>query len=250
MFKSLFLYFYKQIKHVKRLYLILLLTICAFSGFAQYEYQISGIVLDEDSVTPVAFVYVINKQSGNGLVTDFNGKFIVRGKNTDTLIFSFLGYHKKIIPVKAVKNTSDSSKQYLKVILKREIYALSAININTFKIKPNEREYMERVINRPKVKGINVIESPITALYDQFSHKGRANRKLAALFEQMFVQEQVEQKFNPEILRRLTGDEEIDFQKFRKYCYSVSDEYIISHEGYDLYAPIMECYKRWKKEGR
>ncbi|MCD6069222.1 MAG: hypothetical protein K0S33_4048 [Bacteroidetes bacterium] len=235
---------------LKRLCSILLFALIAFSGQAQREFQVSGIILDEDSTSAIPFAYAINKQSGNGAVSDFNGQFTIKGFSGDTLSFSFLGYHKKEIVVKHIKSVNDSTKQFLKVILRREVYSLGTFNVNAFKIKPYEREYMERFINKPRITGINVVESPITAIYDQFSHKGRANRKLAALFEQMLIDEQVAQKFNPEILRRLTGDENIDFEKFKKYCYNVNDYFIINHEGYDLYAPIMDCYKRWKNEGR
>lgn len=206
--------------------------------------------MDEDSTSVLPFAYAINKKTGNGVVTDFNGYFTIKGTNNDTITISLLGYNSKTIAVKNIKNINDSTKQFLKIILTRQVYNLSAINITTFKIKPYEREYMERVLNQPKLTGISVLESPFTALYDQFSHKGRANRKLQALFEQMFIDEMVASKFNPDILKKLTGDENIDFQKFKKYCYSVSDQFILNHDGYDLYKPIMDCYKRWKSEGR
>ena len=72
----------------------------------------------------------------------------------------------------------------------------------------------------------------------------------AKIFEDVFIEEQVKKKFNPEILRQLTGDDKIDFDKFRKYCYGASNDYIMNHDGYDLYYKIMECYYRWKGEGR
>jgi hypothetical protein len=31
---------------------------------------------------------------------------------------------------------------------------------------------------------------------------------------------------------------------------NVSDDYIISHDGVELYTRVMECYKKYKKEGR
>lgn len=221
-----------------------------FSASAQREFLVTGIILDEDSITPIPFAYAINDRTGNGCVSDFNGLFTLTGQASDTLRFSFLGYNKRELVVRNIKNASDSTKQFIKVFLKKTVYTLEAFSVNAFKIKPYEREYMQRVINKPKLQGINVVESPITAMYDAWSHKGRANRKLAAIFEQMFIEEQVEQKFNAEILRKLTGDETIDFAKFKKYCYSVTDDFILTHDGYDLYEPIMDCYKRWKKEGR
>ena len=43
-------------------------------------------------------------------------------------------------------------------------------------------------------------------------------------------------------------DDSIDYYAFRKYCYNVSNDYIIIHDGVELYSKIMECYKRWKNE--
>jgi hypothetical protein len=221
-----------------------------FFSFAQRNFLVQGIILDEDSITPVPFAYIINNRNGNGALSDFNGKFSLTGQERDTLVITYVGYAKKKVLIGLIKNTSDTTKQFLKIVLHKTIYTLDGFSVTAFKIKPHEREYMNRVINRPRPTGIDVVQSPITAIYEAFSHKGKANRKLAAIFEQIFIEEQIAQKFNPEILRRLTGDEVIDFDRFRKYCYSVTDDFILSHEGYELYDAIMKCYKRWKKEGR
>lgn len=229
---------------------ILLLSLLGYTLRAQRTYQLSGVILDSDSVTVIPFAYVINLNTGNGAVSNYDGKFTIIGKDSDTIMFSYLGYTKKSIAIKSIRNTSDSTKAYLRVVLAKTFYNLDVFNVTAFKIKPYEREYMNRVINRPRSTGVDALQSPISALYDAFSHKGRANQKLADLYEQMLIDEMVEQKFNPEILRKLTGDETIDFAKFKKYCYNINDYFIISNDGYDLYAPIMDCYRRWKKEGR
>lgn len=130
------------------------------------------------------------------------------------------------------------------------MYNLNAVTVTAFKIKPYEREKMQKVIEDSKIKAINAMESPITALYMQFSKRGKEQRKLAAIFEQVLIDEQVAQKLNPEILRKLTGDDYINFEQFRRYCFSLTDYYILSHDGYDLYYKVMECYYRWKDEGR
>ena len=101
-----------------------------------------------------------------------------------------------------------------------------------------------------KTKPINAMESPISALYMQFSKKGKEQRKLAAIFEEIFIKEAVEKKFNAEVLRKLTGDDTIDFDRFKKYCFYLSNEFIMSHEGYELYYRVMDCYYRWKEENR
>jgi hypothetical protein len=233
-----------------RFYLLGIFYILFCNVNAQQKYIIHGILTEQDSISPIPFAYVINISTGNGALCNYDGKFSIVAGDNDSLSFSYLGYLKRTILVKNIKNLNDSVKSFLNLVLLKNIFLLKTYDVYDFKIKPYEREYMNRVINRPRITGINSLESPISALYDAFSRKGKANRKLASLYEQMLIDELVEKKFNPEILRRLTGDEKIDFEKFRRYCYNISDQFIIMNDGYDLYAPIMERYRKWKKEGR
>lgn len=215
---------------------------------AQKEFAINGVVLDSDSLTAIPFTYVINTRTGNGTLSDFNGRFTISGLNKDTISFSYIGYLKKKVLVGFIPQVSDTTKQFYRVIMRKAIYELGTITINSFQIKPYERQYMERVINRPRATGIDAFSSPISALYEQFSRRGRESRKLAEIFERIFMEEQIAQKLNAEILRKLTGDDTIDFEKFRKFCYTCPDDFILRNEGYVLYDAIMQCYRRWIRE--
>lgn len=215
------------------------------------KFTISGIVYEEDSLSPMPFVNLINSRNGNGTISDFNGHFSIIAQNSDTLIFSYLGFARKKIPVALIKNLTDSTKRSLRVVMKRIMVSLSPATVIATRIKPNEIDYMKRYVRQnATLKNINAIESPITALYQQFSRKGREQRKLQEIFQRILIEEEVAKKFNPEILRQLTEDEFIDYERFRKYCWYVTDDYILTHEGYELYAPIMDCYKRWKSDGK
>lgn len=237
---------------LKRSVFVLFVMALAFPSFSQQrKFAVSGTVLEGDSSTPMPYVYLINQTNGNGTITDYNGRFTIIAKNTDTLIFSYLGFARKKYPVSLIKNVNDSTKKPLKVLMYPMMVNLAPVTAFSYRIKQNEIDYMKRYIKQhAAVKGINALQSPITALYDQFSKKGKENRKLQQIFEQILVHEEVEKKFNPEILRQLTEDQFIDFDAFRRYCWYVNDQYILSHEGYDLYAPIMDCYRRWKSDGK
>lgn len=231
---------------MKRIYLILILLGYGLShAFSQQ--LIKGFIVEDDSLTAMPFVYIINKTTGNGTMSDNSGAFYLKTNPQDTLIVSFVGYVKLKVPVAKLK-TNESGD--VKIVMRKIIYNLNAVTVTAFKIKPYEREKMKKVIDESKIRPINAIQSPITAMYMQFSKRGKEQRKLAAIFEQVLIDEQVKQKLNPEILRQLTGDDYIDFDKFRKYCFSLTDYYILSHDGYDLYYKVMECYYRWKDEGR
>lgn len=202
---------------------------------------------EPDSLTPMPFVYVINAQSGQGQMSDGNGYFSIIANDKDSIIFSFVGYVRLKIPASQLHK---EIYKPCKVVMQETVYKLNQVIVSDFKLKPYEKDYMRRVIQGSKIKPMNVIESPISALYSQFSHKGKEQRKLAQIFEKIFIQEEIAKKFNPEILRKLTGDDRIDFEKFRKYCYNLSNDFIINHDGYELYARIMDCYYRWKDEKR
>jgi hypothetical protein len=193
------------------------------------------------------FVYVINAQTGQGQMSDGNGKFTIVAGEKDSIIFSFVGYVRlKIAANKLYKGIYKECK----VVMQETAYKLNQVTVSDFKLKPYEKDYMKRVIQGSKQNVINAMESPISALYMQFSQKGKEQRKLAKIFEEIFIQEAVSKKFNAETLRKLTGDDSIDFEKFRKYCYYLSNDYIVNHDGYDLYYRVMDCYYRWKEEKR
>jgi hypothetical protein len=193
------------------------------------------------------FVYIINKATGNGTMSDNAGNFYLKAGDKDTLVVSFVGFVRMKIPVTKLHPNANGE---VTIVMKKIIYALGPVTVTSFKIKPYEREKMEKVIQDAKIKPVNAISSPITALYDQFSKRGKEQRKLAAIFEQVFIDELVNQKINAEVVRKLTGDENIDYERFRKYCFALTDYYVLNHDGYDLYYKVMECYYRWKDEGR
>lgn len=223
---------------------ILFLTVVLFSLNSRSQSVIKGLVTEPDSVTPMPFVYVINSVTGQGQMSDGNGKFSIQANDKDSIIFSFVGYMRLKIPAAKL----NKGFKECKVVMIETAYKLNQVVVSDFKLKPYEKDYMKRVIQGSKTTVVNAMSSPITALYMQFSQKGKEQRKLAKIFEDIFIQEEVAKKFNPETLRKLTGDDAIDFEKFRKYCYYLSDDYIIDHDGYDLYYRVMDCYYRWKEE--
>jgi hypothetical protein len=220
--------------------------LCVINSEAQ-QITLKGIIASSDSTSVMPFAYVINTRTGHGQLSDMNGEFSITANLSDSVLFSFIGYQRLKVPVKKLYLGID---KVCKVIMKETTYKINQVVVSEFKLKPYERDYMKRVISNSRLKTINAVESPISALYMEFSKKGKEQKKLAKIFEEIFIQEEVGKKFNGETLRKLTGDETIDFEKFRKYCYYLSNDFIINTEGYDLYYRVMDCYYRWKEEGK
>ncbi len=221
-----------------------------FSQKTERKYVISGTVVDQDSTTVMPYVYLINSRTDNGTITDYNGKFTIIGQNNDTLTLQYVGYARRKYPISLIKNVNDSIKKPVKIVMHSMMVSMQSVTVIANKIKPNEIDYMKRYIRQHAApKGVDAFNSPITALYDQFSRKGKEQRKLQQIFQDILIQEEVNKKFNPEILRQLTEDETIDFDNFRRYAWRVDNQFILTHDGYDLYAPIMYYYRQYKKAG-
>jgi hypothetical protein len=225
---------------------IIFLVICFAFNLAEAQQIIRGTVVESDSNTVMPFVYIINKSNGNGTMSDNNGKFTLATNPNDTLLCSYVGFLKLYMPV---KNLIADQKGMVKLVMTPMRINLETVTITAFKFQPYEREYMTSIIDRSRIKNINYISSPISALYMRYSKEGKQIQKLAKIFEDIMIEEEVQKKLSREILTRLTGDDQIDYMAFRKYCYYVNDYYIMSHDGVELYTKVMECYKRWKIEG-
>lgn len=223
--------------------LIFLFTCFSFN-LAEAQQIIKGTVVEGDS-TAMPFVYIINKSNGNGTMSDNDGRFALATNPDDTLICSYVGFLKLHV---AVKDLKADAKGQVKLVMIAMPVNLKTVTITAFKFKPYEREYMNDIIDRSRIKNISYATSPISALYMRYSKEGKQIRKLAQIFEEIMIEEEVQKKLSPEILARLTGDDKIDYYAFRKYCYYVNDYYIINHDGVELYTKVMECYRRWKAE--
>ena len=219
---------------------------CFFPAVFSQE-AIRGVVLERDSISPLPYAYVINKTTGNGAMTNLEGKFSLILQPGDTIICSYVGYARKYV---TVKELGKNNKGEYMLVMAAQMINLNTVTVSTFKYKPYEREYMNKIIDESKIRTIDAFSSPISAAYLQFSKRGREIRKLAKIFNEILIEEQVSKKINPQIVRNLTGDQNLDYEVFRRYCLELSDYFIINHDGFELYSKVMDCYKRYKSEGR
>jgi len=222
---------------------IILVFLGLFSHVSEAQVLLRGTVVEADSITVMPFVYIINKSNGNGTMSDNDGKFTLASNISDTLVCSYVGYMKLYIPVSRLK---PNKKGEVKLVMNYMPINLGTVNVTTFKFKAYERQYMNDIIERSRIKKLSYASSPISAMYMRYSKEGKQIQKLAKIFEQILIEEEVQKKFNRDILVKLTGDESIDYDAFRKYCYKLNDYFITTHEGAELYSQVMECYKRFK----
>lgn len=110
--------------YIKRSILITVMLVVGFA-FAQETTQqltVTGIVKDETNELLIGASITIKNQPGLGTTTGINGEFSIKVKDYDILVFSYIGYDSKEIPVQGKSKLGnitlqESSKKIEEVVI-------------------------------------------------------------------------------------------------------------------------------------
>lgn len=94
-----------KVEKIRCLLLIIMSFFVVHYGYAQ-DISIKGQVFDQTLGEPMIGVNVSVKGTTNGVITDFDGNFIIKAKKNDVLVFSFIGYKDVVVVVKPGLNLS------------------------------------------------------------------------------------------------------------------------------------------------
>lgn len=191
--------------------------------------SITGKITEADSLRPIPFAFVVNKKTGNGSVADAEGKFTISSSNSDTLVFSALGY----LPRKM--KAADVHRRC--VSLFPSVTSLPDVIISSHRMSVNERRYIERFINVPKPD----FSSPVSALYEQFSREGKSREKLRQLYEKKLYLEDFRERCLPFFRSRKINLADFDIEEFCYYC-KLSPEFIRTADNYSFFFNISRCF--------
>jgi hypothetical protein len=197
-----------------------------------------------DSLRPQAFynLMVINKRTGQGVFGQPNGTFATYLLNNDTIILSVKDYESVYFVVKA-----DSNCQYKVAIpiyhLAKQLREVVVRPLKSLEQIKEERSSLSLRETR-MVTGIEMMQSPITALYQAFSKKERNKRWIA---EQQYKDNQ--RKVVQELLRlyvandiiNLTEDEFDDFISFL----NINEEFLKTATEMELITFIQDKYEHF-----
>ena len=77
---------------IKSFYGVLFFVCCAFTNGYSQDLTVSGKITDESTGEPLLGVNVIVKGSTNGISSDLNGDYLIKGVSSENvLVFSYLG---------------------------------------------------------------------------------------------------------------------------------------------------------------
>lgn len=135
----------------------------------------------QDTIRPQGFynMMVVNRTTGKGIFGQPNGTFSVYVNNGDSITISVKGYGIIQYTVSSDANCQDTRYFFIE----GKAQEVAEVVVKPIKSLEQIREERESLALRETrmVTGLEVIQSPITALYQAFSKKERSKRTVAEL---------------------------------------------------------------------
>jgi len=127
------------------------------SALAQASQKVTGVVTDQKK-TPLTGVTVLVKGTNKGTTTNENGAYVIEADTKDTLVFTFIGFTAKMLPVSGSENKN--------VVLAASEGQLDAVVVTALGIKRQTRslgyatqQLDATAINGVKNPGANIVSS-------------------------------------------------------------------------------------------
>ena len=92
-------FFMKSTVMLFRSFCLIFALLLVFSGFAQAQRSITGVVSEKDTGEPIPGAAVVVKGTTNGTSTDLDGKYALQVSDGDVLQISFVGFTMQEVPV-------------------------------------------------------------------------------------------------------------------------------------------------------
>jgi len=122
-----------------RLILVTLLLCCAFNMKAQHFYAFKGKVIS-DKGNPISFCHIILKNdTQKGVLSDYDGSFIIDVMKNDTLLIKYLGYKDKTFIIDGLNNGL--------ITIEQDVINLQEFTITYSKEKLTAKKIVKKTIN-------------------------------------------------------------------------------------------------------
>jgi hypothetical protein len=242
------------------------LIILQFSAQAQENpiaQKVTGTIVNDNTMFPIANVNVINVNKVKGVVTDVKGYFELEVSVSDTLHISSLGYQSLRVRV-----TNDWLKNgTAKLLLTEKAIALEEVIVKKYdltgyleidsKLIPDKDNYRYSISGLSQgyetgssspgafTRVLGSIFNPADMLYNFFGNKSNELKKLKKMKKDDTVRHLLESKFDRETLGVLLGVDKKEIAEILTRC-SYSEEFIRTANDLQIMDAISECYEQYK----
>ncbi|HNP32482.1 MAG TPA: carboxypeptidase-like regulatory domain-containing protein [Flavobacterium sp.] len=250
-----------------RYFFLFVLSILSFSASAQttpVAQKVSGTIINDNTLMPIANVNVININKVKGVTTDAKGYFELEVSVSDTLHISVLGYQSLRIRVTNdwLKNGTAKIQLTEKAIALEEVivkkYDLTGyLEIDSKLIPEKDNNFRYSISGLAKgyetgdsspgafSKVLGSIFNPADMLYNFFGSKSNELKKLRKMKKDDTVRHLLESKFDRETLGVLLGVDKKEIAEILTRC-SYSEEFIKTANDLQIMDAISDCYEQYK----
>jgi hypothetical protein len=216
-------------------------------GYTQNDLiKVQGQLVDLQGVTQFNKVMVINRRTSNGVFGSLSGQFTISFKRSDTISIHALGYSPSRLCFK------DSASNISEFTIQVKMYRLNIRLDEIVFVAPRDLEQIQKDIDKlgyrktyketPEVS--DVLQSPITALYERFSHFEKQKAEARRLQNESNRKKLLKELFRIYVTAEIIDLEDWEFDDFINYC-NFEDEYIKASTQYELVIAIKKKYDRY-----
>jgi hypothetical protein len=192
-------------------------------------------------------VMLISKSTNKGFFGNADGSFSIFVKQKDTIVISVAGYEKIVI----IPKNNEQCLNEIHIKLKSNVKYLKPIVIQPLKsiqqIK-EERESLTLKESKKAISGINVIQSPITALYERFSQRARTEKKINHLKYQDEKNKILKELLSIYVVYEIFDLNEEEFDSFITFL-NINDEILKNTSDIELATFIKDKFLHFKSFG-
>ncbi|MBK6643423.1 MAG: hypothetical protein IPG39_20420 [Bacteroidetes bacterium] len=223
--------------------LLLLFSFLVSAALAQDEtVRIKGTVYDPGNKGSIPNLMIVNKRTQQGYFGTNSGYFELDVKRTDTLIIAATGF--QTIKIFLKDSILDSSKN-ISIALKKLEITLKPVEIFTKRDLEEIQKDIETLGYEKEdymLQGADVLESPITALYQAFSRRERNKRLVAEMRNNDRRRELLKELFRKYVDNDIITLDNTDFDDFVDFS-NVSENFMKTSTQYEF---IMYIKKRFE----
>lgn len=249
----------------KSVFISILVIVSQFNMVWAQDVYLKGRLTDAANHLPVAFAHIQNYSIRKATFSDSSGYFIMRVSPGDTLVFSAIGYYYKVA---VISDSVVRVRANLNYLLYPRIYDIEEARIFAFRnydefrnsflrldlskdktenLRKDLKEQSTRVAleadrkrkEQESLNGVKLLSIPI------LTPEEKQMIKLKELLAEEKRKNEVYNKYNPDLIKKVTGlqhDDEV--MEFMKFC-NFSDDYILNITEYDLVVVIMKKYEEF-----
>lgn len=175
-------------------YVFLSITLLMISQLseAQQRIWIEGEVRSADSLLPVKNAHIISRLNRSGTISNEKGDFIIRGRTSDTIMFSAVGFQRSVM---AFDSTMLQTGKPWIVLLRKDTILMEEVVVRSFYDWPT---FKHLFVTMKPIKPVNLenindelrdillyldpvpftLKGPIQTLYDLFNDAARLQRRM------------------------------------------------------------------------